>query len=276
MSARIALIVAASALLSGVAIAQESGDRASEEAPPPCDGQLFVFEAGPPLHVAKVTLCSKKGATPGELVKMFESAASALAENLHMAPEKRSSLIAQMHAKADEVRNEKSAEAAGTIGGASGMPALAPLRPTAPVDRAPEYAVLPPLPAPKALPATSTAAVASAPALSRPQLTVECFNPADLAGPAPCDSLERETVLTVHARDAVPAGTSLRFIRRGNVRAEIELAQLGRGKSAQFTLPRPVCAGVVESKVEIQIVRRAKGSDAGQVVESMGPYFLRC
>ena len=276
MGARIALIVTAAALLSGAAIAQESGDGMPEKAPPPCDGQLFVFEAGPPLHVAKVTLCSKKGATAGELVKMFESAASALAQNLRMAPEKRSSLVAQMRAKAEEVRNEKSAASAAAIAGGPGTVGFAPLRPPAPVDRPPEYARLPPLPAPAAVTATSAAAVASAAALSRPQLTVECFNPANLAGPAPCDSLERETVLRVRAGDVVPAGTSLRFLRRGDVRAEVALAQLGRGKSAQFALPQPVCAGVVESKVEIQVVRRAKGNEAGQVMESMGPYLLRC
>ena len=34
--------------------------------------------------------------------------------------------------------------------------------------------------------------------------------------------------------------------------------------------------GVVESKVEIQIVRRASSQGAGQVVDSLGPYMLRC
>ena len=35
-------------------------------------------------------------------------------------------------------------------------------------------------------------------------------------------------------------------------------------------------AGVVESKVEIQIVRRASAQSTGQVVDSLGPYMLRC
>jgi hypothetical protein len=273
MGSRLALIGAAAALCSVAAFAQESGG-ASEKAPA-CEGEIFIFEAGPIGHVAKVTLCSKKNATSDELVKMFESAASTLSHDIRMAPAKRDDLVAQMRAKAEEVRGGK-ASASVSLGIASPAAGLAPLRPATPTERAPEFSALPPLPPPKPEGAIAAAATASLPALGKPQLTVECFNPADLAGAGPCDSLERETVVKVRAGGAVPAGTALRFVRRGDLRAEIALAQLARGKSAQFLLPREVCSGVVESRVEIQIVRHAKANDAGQVVDSMGPYFLRC
>lgn len=276
MSSRLALMGAAAALCSVAAIAQQSQeDSASQKSPPSCEGEIFVFQAGPVGHVAKVTLCSKKDATADELVRMFESAATTLSQNLRMTPEKRDDLVSQMRAKAAEVRAGKSSTATASLGLAPPTPNITPVRPATPIERAPEYTVLPPLPPPKPVVAATSAASASV-ALSRPQLRIECLNLADLAGAGPCDSLERETIVKVLARDAVPAGTSLRFIRRGDLRAEIDLAQLGRGKSTQFVLPREVCSGVAESKVEIQIVRRAKASDAGQVVDSMGPYFLRC
>jgi Spy/CpxP family protein refolding chaperone len=273
MGSRLALIGAAALLCSAAAFAQPS-ESAAEKPAPPCEGEIFVFQAGPPGHVAKVTLCSKKDATPDDLGKMFESAASTLSLNTRMAPEKRDKLVAQMRAKAAEVGRGKAA--ATSLAAAPPTAGLAPLPPSAPVDHAPEYSALPPMPPPNPAVATSASVSASLPALTRPRLTIECFNPAELAGAAPCDSLERETVLRVRADETLPAGTSLRFLRRGDLRAEIELAQLARGKSTQFALPQPVCTGVAESKVEIQIVRHAKASDAGQVVDSMGPYFLRC
>jgi len=278
MGSRLALIGAAAALCSAAVFAQQSGS-ASEKPAPPCEGEIFVFQAGPVGHVAKVTLCSKKNATPDDLVKMFESAASTLSQNKRMALEKRDDLVAQMRAKAAEVRGGKAGGASASASAIVTSPTatLTPLRPATPIDRAPEYSALPPLPPPpNPAVTTSASATASLPALTRPRLTIQCFNPADLAGAAPCDSLERETVLRIRADEALPAGTSLRFLRRGDVRAEIELAQLARGKSTQFVLPRSVCAGVAESKVEIQIVRHAKANDAGQMVDSMGPYFLRC
>lgn len=272
MSSRLALIGAAAALCSVAAFAQDPGS-AGEKAPA-CEGEIFVFEAGPAGHVAKVTLCSKRDATSDELVRMFESAASTLSHDIRMAPQKRDDLVAQMRAKAAEVRGGMAASA--PLGASSTTLSLAPLRPAQPIDQAPEFSALPPLPAPKPEGAIAAAATASLPALSKPQLTIECFNPADISGAAACDSLERETVVRVRAGDAVPAGTALRFVRRGDLRAEIALSQLARGKSAQFALPREVCTGVVESKVEIQVVRHVKVNDAGQVVDSMGPYFLRC
>lgn len=273
MGSRLALIGAAAALFAAGGHAQPAP---TEKPAPDCDGEIFVFQAGPVGHVAKVTLCSKKDATSDELVKMFESAAATLSQNLRMTPEKRDDLVSQMRTKAAEVRAGKAAATA-SLGLTPPASSLTPLRPATPTERAPEYTVLPPLPAPKPAVATSAAsAAATTVALTRPQLKIECFNVADLAGAGPCDSLERETIVKVLAGEAVPAGTSLRFLRRGDLRAEIDLAQLGRGKSTQFVLPREVCSGVAESKVEIQIVRRAKASDAGQVVDSMGPYFLRC
>lgn len=277
MGARMALVGVAAALCSAVALAQAPGSAPARPAPV-CEGEVFVFSAGAVGHVAKVTLCSKKDATSDELVKMFESAASKLSEDFRMAPEKRDDLVAQMRAKAAEIRGGNAVGSTAALGAKPPQSVSAtPLRSATPLERPPEYTVLPPLPPPtNPAAAVSASAAASLPALTKPRLTIECFNPADFAGAAACDSLERETVLKVRADEAVPAGIALRFVRRGDLRAEIEVAQFARGKSTQFALPREVCTGVVESKVEIRVVRHTKPNDAGQVVDTMGPYFLRC
>src|SRR6185369_9412144 len=149
----------------------------------------------------------------------------------------------------------------------------APLAPKPPMDtgRA-EYSSLPPMPAP--LPAVSVAAAAAAPPLPAPKLTFRCLSTESAAGEGPCDTLERGMLVTVRADENIAAGTSLRFLRRGDNRAEIDLETLRRGQSQQFSLPARVCQGVTGSRVEIQVVRAAGSKN--QVVDSRGPYELRC
>jgi hypothetical protein len=85
-------------------------------------------------------------------------------------------------------------------------------------------------------------------------------------------SLERETLLTVRADENMAGGARLRFLRRGDDRGEVELAQMRKGQSRRFKLPAPLCVGVVGSQVEIQIL----GSSSSQVLDTLGPYSLRC
>jgi hypothetical protein len=279
----------AAALAIGLASAGASAQGSAQMAAPPgCEGQRFVFSTGEPPHEARVTLCSIKGATDADLVKMFDSAAAALSKNMKMAPEKRLDLVAQIKSKADALRPAGTAPAAAAaIAAPTSVADAAPTPPVRSADRPPEYTSLPPLPPP--LPAmTTTVAAASAsrtagaktlpasPPLSRPRLQIECVKVDDLGGSGPCSVIERETQVVVRADDAVPAETWLRFVRRGDTRAEVELAQLTRGKSVQLALPDEVCAGVNNSRVEIQVVRRAKPDSQGQVVDSLGPYLLHC
>src|SRR4029077_4678405 len=121
----------------------------------------------------------------------------------------------------------------------------APLAPKPQVDtgRA-EYSSLPPIPAP--LPAVSVAALAAAapPPLPAPKLTFRCLSTESVAGEGPCDMLERGMMVTVRADEDIAAGTSLRFLRRGENRAEVDLETLRRGQSQRFSLPARVCQGV--------------------------------
>ena len=258
-----------------------------------CAGRKFetaiAREVNGKRRLSRIHLCGNPGQTDAQWVRTLEDAIAKI--------EASSGFSADSKTQAIEAIKDEIAKAGGKTGaiGSGNVTAILgdPATPAAPVEytKLPplpssrssvaatpgppvEYTKLPPLPEAKA---AATRAVAAAQLmLARPQLTIRCFNPAEFAAPAECESLERETVLTVKADEAVPAWTSLRFLRRGDNRAEVELAQLGRGKSERFGLPREVCAGVVESKVEIQIVRRASSQGAGQVVDSLGPYMLRC
>jgi hypothetical protein len=287
----ISLAVAAltMALASGSSWAQANPELTEA---PTCDsgGQRFVFKSGEEPHLTRITLCGPKGATSNDLVKMFDSAVTALSRNTKLAAEKRMDLIAQIRSKAEEYRPAGSAPPpAPAIAVAPVNTGIASPKTMGPIERPPEYASLPPLPPPLPMatatvgasiggPAVTATAPKSPPVprLSAPRLAIECVNLQDFGGASDCSMLDRETQLVVRADEAVPALTSLRFVRRGDARAEIELAQLSRGKSIQFALPDEVCSGVSSSRVEIQVVRRAGSNSAGQVVDSLGPYLLHC
>ena len=82
--------------------------------------------------------------------------------------------------------------------------------------------------------------------------------------------MERETQLMIRAEDDLPAGTSVRFLRGGNARAELELGTLKKGASLREKLPGGVCSGVLRGKVQVQILNN------GRVAETLGPYSLYC
>ncbi len=138
----------------------------------------------------------------------------------------------------------------------------------APVER--DFAQLPPLPVPVA--PTSAPRTSLVPAIA-PRLTFGCDSPGDLTSDAPCADFERETMLTVHARDDVPTGTLLEFVRNDRSQAELSLEGLRRGGTLRTALPAQVCRGFTSGKLELRIVRGEGGSE---VLGTDGPYSLRC
>lgn len=246
--------------------AQEKAAAAAEAARKiaACEGRKFEFEAGGE-RPTKITLCSEKGASTDDLVRMFESAAARIERLDKLPPDRRASLVAQLKAKIAEIRSADLVPLKLPAPGV--MPENAP---------APEYAKLPPLPAPVRTPAVAPASPLPAVALPRLRLTVECSTPGEIGEGGPCVNIAKDTLLTVRAGETLPAGTSLRFVRRGDVRAELALAQMRKGQARRVRLPLEVCSGVVSSEVEIQVLRRASPTALGQMVESRGPYQLRC
>ena len=113
-----------------------------------------------------------------------------------------------------------------------------------------------------------TMVTASADAVARPRLSIRCAMPRETC--ATCARMERETQLMIRAEDDLPAGTSVRFLRGGNARAELELGTLKKGASLREKLPGGVCSGVLRGKVQVQILNN------GRVAETLGPYSLYC
>ncbi len=235
-----------------------------------------VGKAGP--RETKVKICGKVGQSEADWEKTLKDALDKVSSDARMSPAIKDQIIAGL--KLEIAKLSSTAKATRPVQpqltpSIAPTPLLAaPLAPKPPVDtgRA-EYSSLPPMPAP--LPAVSAAVAAAAPPpLPAPKLTFRCLSTESMAGEGPCEMLERGMLVTVRAGEDIAPGTSLRFLRRGENRAEVDLERLHSGQSQQFSLPARVCQGVTGSRVEIQVVR-ASGSK-NQVVDSRGPYELRC
>jgi hypothetical protein len=101
------------------------------------------------------------------------------------------------------------------------------------------------------------------------------MTPGEMAGEGPCTEFTRNTFVTVTAREDLPAGTGIRFVRGADARADVSLAQLKRGRSMRFTVPAAVCRGVSGGSLEVNITRAVSQADV-QVVGREGPFNLRC
>lgn len=223
-----------------------------------CEGEKFVFSWGAGARPTKVTLCSKEGATPDEVIQMLDDAATKVEQTEGIAEDRRVAIVQQIRAKISELQ------------GAATAAAAPPPEPRSAVAQLPAKAPTPAVP-PTVVPVANSPAMATTPGLAtKPNLSVECHTPGEFGTGGPCTTLGRDTRLTITAGEAIAGATALRFVRSGQSRAELKLAQMRKGQSVRLTLPRAVCTGVVKADTEIQVVR------AGRVVDSMGPYLLRC
>jgi hypothetical protein len=237
-------------------------------------------------HQSKVTLCGKEGQSDADWVGTLKDAIDKVNANAQMAAPMRDQIIAALNAEIDRLRNPLSLvprRAPGKTSLVDSLPPLAglpsskpaeniplpPPRQTAPTAPAEEYAALPPLPTAPPPPVRVLAgAGGSLAALPRPRMSFVCYDAGQAEGP--CTGFTRETVLTVRAGEDLPAGTSLRFVRDGEPRADVALAQLKKGGSMQLNVPADVCRHVVGGRLELRIVR------SGQEVGSEGPFNLNC
>src|SRR5206468_10631490 len=127
-----------------------------------------------------------------------------------------------------------------------------------------------PLPAP--LVASAGIIGSAIPSLPAPRISIQCATTDDPDNFSGCGTLSFNSVLMVRADEPLPAGTSLRFVRRGDSRGQIQLAQLRTGQPKRIPLPHRVCDGMVRSKGEIEILPKPARNTAAQVDDSLGPY----
>lgn len=247
---------------------------------------------------SRVKLCDTEGQSDADWLRTLRDAVVKTEANLQMPPAVREQIVTALNAEILRLKNggaaalpppRKSARTS-ALDGLSPLPplpepkpaetmgVLPPPRMTAPRSSSRDYAALPPMPTTVTAPTRVLigGAGASLPALPRPRMQFICFTPGE-TGDIPCAGFTRDTMLTVRAGEDLPAGTSLRFVRDGDARADVELAQLRKGKSQRLALPPQVCSHVVGGSLEIRVVRSVPAAGPlGQEVGSDGPYDLRC
>jgi hypothetical protein len=232
----------------------------------------------------KVKLCGTKGQSDADWVRTLKDAAAKLEGNPAMAAEMKAQIVAALHGEIDKLTGAQPANGGGKLPGlisTSQMASLAlklppPSRTVEPTSIERDYASLPPLPAPKSIVA-STGVAASLPTLLAPRLNFQCSTSDDPLGLDTCSTLHANSLLTIRADEALSGDTSLRFVRRGDERGNVQLTQMRAGQSVRIALPHRLCDGVVRSSVQIEVMRRPAGKNgAPQLVDSLGPYDLRC
>lgn len=272
-------------LIVAAALAQAS---APADAPPAsmqalvqnCDAHKFetiiTVTVDGRVKQSKVKLCGTEGQTDAQWIATLKDALDKTSANPEMPPQVKDQIIAAVKGEIARLTMVQSAGPSISTALNAIPPSTNILPPPRPIIQpraeAPEYAALPPIPtAPIVAPPRLIGPTVAA--LPRPKLSFSCYTPGE-TGDVPCSDVSRDTFVTVAAGEDIPPGTSVRFVR-GDSRADVAVAQLRRGKSVQFALPRDVCAGVGGGRLEIQIVR-GTGTAAEQVVGAEGPYNLRC
>lgn len=238
-----------------------------------CDAHKFEtvvdVPAGDAVKHSRVKLCGTEGQSDADWIGTLKDAVAKTSGNNAMPVGVRSQIVSAINAEIARLE--------GKPGSGSASPALPSPRSPVRSSALSGYAALPPLPdTPPPVVHALPGASASLPLLPQPKMSFACFSPGDV-GELPCTQFTRDTVLTVHADEDLPLGTSLRFVRSGEARADVQLVQLKRGKEMRFALPSDVCSHAGSGRLEIRIVRKSSApGGAAQEVGEDGPYNLRC
>ena len=227
---------------------------------------------------SRMKLCGLQGQSDSDWIRTLKDAVEKTAANDKMPPDVRAQIITAINREI--VRLSAIAPASASVAATVPPPVSVPTplprprsaAPTAPVAR--DYAALPPMPSAPTL-APPKLVSPSALQLPKPRLSLECFTPGEMAGEGPCFEFARGTYVSVRAGEDLPAGTALRFVRNGENRADVQLAQLRKGKTLRFELPAQVCQGAAGGRLKIEILRSVPNAGP-QPVGSEGPYNLRC
>lgn len=245
-----------------------------------CQGRKFdtMVQVDPARNRGtRVKLCADPGASDADWVKTLEAAIVQI-EARDMPAEAKDKVIGELRqeiAKYSPVAKPAPASSAaptfvGNLGDAGSL--------IGPTERF-ETSVLPPLPPPlprKPVQLTGTGssgtAAAAAPVPTM-RFRVKCLVPGESGAGTTCDYFDSRTVLALSAVEGMEKGATLRFLRRGDARGEVELAPLAVGKVVRVKLPSELCRGVAFTKVELELV--APGSKRGASARA-GPYDVKC
>lgn len=290
MTGRMALILGVFSLASGAAWAQgtETAPTDAAAAEPSdlkaladsCDAHKFetMIVVDGSGRGKKVKICGEPGQTDAEWLVTLRDSAKKVEADPAMTQVVKDQIVAALKAEIDRV--ELMAPPASTtplatiavpsepVSTTSLATIATPSEPVSTPEAAPQYSSVPQLPAPLPRAAVKAAGATTKAPVERPRLTIRCALPREPFGE--CARLERETQLLIRADEDVAGGASLRFLRGGDQRAELDLGPLHKGDSVRERLPARVCSGVLRGKVQVQILNKS------QVAETRGPYSLYC
>ena len=242
----------------------------------------------------KVTICGNEGQSDADWKRTLEDSVVKVQANDKMPAEMKKQIVDALKLEiatlgsgfklAPPIGGSSNNSIAGLSNSAPALPApiaalpLSPARPATPPAPRPlerDYGNLKPLPPPPPPIVTSAVATSMLPTLASPKIRLFCNSPNDPHGAEECSNLASNTVFTIRADEQLSGDTSLRFLRKGDARGDVNLAAMRKGQSIRVPLPRSVCAGVTRGTVDIEVMRRAP-TGARQIVDSLGPYDLRC
>lgn len=138
-------------------------------------------------------------------------------------------------------------------------------------------ATVPPMPPPLTSPSISASSLLAPAGLARLPLTIRCLSAGERGEGGRCGNMYPDTVFAVHAEANLAGPAVLRFLRRGEARADVPIDALRQGQTTRIKLPPEVCSRVTGTVVTIQIVAPdPKSALGGRVAEELGPFRLRC
>src|SRR3954468_12327953 len=238
-----------------------------------CDAHKFDTGIEGPsatgMKQSRVKLCGTEGQSDADWLRTLKDAVDKTSANDKRPPAVRNQVVTAINAEIARLDGKPvPAQQAASLPPPRAATRAAPLQ---------GYNSLPPLPDTPPPPVRVLAGGSAAlPSLPRPRMSFICLTPGEV-GEGPCADFSRDTFLTVRADEDLPVGTSLRFVLSGETRADMELAQLRRGRSMRMTLPSQVCSHSGGGTLEIRIVRAVPAAGpSGMEVGEDGPYNLRC
>src|SRR5690242_9877540 len=277
----IALALMAAAQQSALDAAEKAAGKAADNAPSQqtrslvenCDAHKFetmieIPAATGGIKHSRMRLCGTEGQSDADWLRTLKDAVVKTNTNLTMPAAVRQQIVTAINSEIARLEGKTSPAA---------VAALPPPRAISRVPTQDEYAALPPLPDKPPPPVQVLAGgAAGLSVLPKPRISFICSNPGEV-GEGPCTDFSRDTLLTVRADEDLPAGTSLRFVRSGEAKADVLLAQLKRGRSVRMPLPSEVCSHAAGGRLDIRVVRAVPAAGpSGQEVGEDGPFNLRC
>lgn len=291
VSFRFASLAAAAVFFAGVpALAQETAISAAAKGPKEvkgatadrvqlvdtCGGHKFesLVEIDPATHrMTRIKLCAKPGASDGDWVKTLKSAIVQI-EQRNMPPQARDKVIAELEA---EVARFAKPITGGPIYGSTAAPLTLGKGMFADKGKEPEVpfetSKLPPIVPLKAkVGAAGKAGGPVVPPVKPIRASIRCLERGETGKGGTCDFFDKNSVLMITAIGGLEKGGTVRFLRRGEERGDVDLGATATGQARRVPLPSDICRGLSYSKVEVLIL--ALGET--RVGARFGPYGLRC